>query len=46
MRGEFDYGFGALFGMFFVLLGIAPLGVWKLVEIVIWVIRNVNINIG
>jgi len=47
VKGEFDYyGFGALFGLLTVLAVIAPLGIWKLVEIVIWVIRNVNISIG
>jgi len=46
VKGEFDYGFGALFGLLTVLAVIAPLGIWKLVEIVIRVIRNVNISIG
>ena len=46
MSGDFDYGFGALFGILIVLMVVAPLGIWKLVEIVIWVIRNVSISIG
>jgi hypothetical protein len=39
--------FGGFIYFLLVLLGIfAPLGIWKLVEIIIWIIRNVSITVG
>lgn len=37
-----DFGQGGLFAAFFVLLSLAPLGVWKLVEILIYIFHNLH----
>ena len=38
--------FGPLVKGFLVLLVIAPLGIWKLVEVIIWLVQNVHIGVG
>lgn len=40
-------GFVALFKLMVVLLAITiPLGIWKLIDIAVWLFRNVTINFG
>lgn len=31
---------------FLILFGLAPFGVWKIVELIIWVFENVRVSIG
>lgn len=31
--------------LFFMLLGFSILGIWKLIEIIIWIIQHIRINI-
>ena len=41
-----DYGIGGLFTLLFTAIPFAILGVWKLIDIIIWVLKNINITIG
>ena len=36
----------SFFTLFFVMIPLTILGLWKLVEILIWIVQNVNITIG
>ena len=41
-----DYGIGGLFKLLFTVIPFAILGVWKLIDIIVWIIKNVNVSIG
>lgn len=38
--------FSGLYGAALVLIALAPFGVWKLVEIVIWLVRHLRITVA
>lgn len=47
MYNQIGEGFVALFKLMVVLLAITiPLGLWKLIDIAVWLFRNVTINFG
>lgn len=39
-----DFGFGAFAKAFVFLLALLPLGVWKLIEIVVWLVTHVRVS--
>ena len=47
MYSNVGEGFVALFKLMVALLAITiPLGIWKLIDIAVWLFRNVTINFG
>jgi hypothetical protein len=47
-RGLIMYGdaFGGLVKSFIFLIPFSILGIWKLIDIIIWIVQNVRITIG
>jgi ABC-type spermidine/putrescine transport system permease subunit I len=38
-----DFGFGAIIKLVFILLPFAILGIWKAIEVIIWIINHIHI---